>query len=529
MIQRLKFYKKDIGEFETFYIKSLIKSLDSEYIIKFFNENNEICDKLNIKPYEIIDKCSEEKQKKVAEKLSKLKLSDIEKRKILVVLNDNVKEKLNTEGLSEEEIKVLNLKTYDEKEKIEKRGKICLEFEKDPDIYKGLEELIYINPTELSKEEKEKLVELCEENPDFLITDNIDLSKSTAKEYVEAEKWIKSILQEIDPNWSNIQKLAYIDNAVGKKISYSPDFDSEVSNVGDARALWKIIATGKGVCNGISQVEKYILESVGIESEIIGGKNHAFLKIKNIEIPTEEGVKTGDTIVDPTWNLADQRYGAKPSNFCLSYEEIRKHDINSKGNDKECHRNDEKLESATLNMDEKYLREVYKSIGLTNEDGTFPIRDFMNKLDKCSSLGIKGVEEKLKLLKEYYPNFSSSISSTMDILNGTVIKPEELNLNRCIINRVYQKDDENRETKMYIYAKSEKDEEVFYVVGENDQDFTKMCKEDFIEKYECYENDLDAKDGKRPWEIENDTKEEKRLELSEKKKVASNKIDLEER
>lgn len=66
-----------------------------------------------------------------------------------------------------------------------------------------------------------------------------------------------------------------------------------------------------------------------------------FIKIKNITIPTDEGCITGDTLLDPTWNLSDHRYGAMPYSFCKSYEEIRKQDILVDGTDKESHKNDQ--------------------------------------------------------------------------------------------------------------------------------------------------------------------------------------------
>ena len=41
--------------------------------------------------------------------------------------------------------------------------------------------------------------------------------------------------------------------------------------------------------------------------------NHAFLKLKNVQLPNPDGtINVGDTILDPTWNLMMQRYGARP-------------------------------------------------------------------------------------------------------------------------------------------------------------------------------------------------------------------------
>ena len=97
----------------------------------------------------------------------------------------------------------------------------------------------------------------------------------------------------IQEDWSDLQKIAYIDYRIGKKISYTPDFNTEVSNDGAARALWKIIASGYGVCNGIAQIEQYMLKRVGIESEMVSAETHAFLKVtSNFTSPAFLGGKS---------------------------------------------------------------------------------------------------------------------------------------------------------------------------------------------------------------------------------------------
>ena len=85
---------------------------------------------------------------------------------------------------------------------------------------------------------------------------------STASEYKDAEEWINSIIDTINPEYSKAQKLAIIDNAIGKKLSYSPDFRTEIFDNVCSRSLWKIVSSGYGVCNGISKVEQYILNRV---------------------------------------------------------------------------------------------------------------------------------------------------------------------------------------------------------------------------------------------------------------------------
>ncbi len=132
----------------------------------------------------------------------------------------------------------------------------------------------------------------------------------------KAEKWIEDTIKNINPNWTKLQKIAYIDNVIGKKVSYSPDFETEVFDKGESRNIWKIINKGYGVCNGIAQLEQYMLNRIGVTSEIVTSKVHAFVLIKDIQIQIEDGnYVVGDTIIDPTWNLAAHRYGGRPNDF----------------------------------------------------------------------------------------------------------------------------------------------------------------------------------------------------------------------
>ena len=85
---------------------------------------------------------------------------------------------------------------------------------------------------------------------------------SSGSEYIVAEEWIDSVLSSIPKDATDIQKLAIIDNAIGKRHSYAPDFGTEVFDQENNRALWKIIASGYGVCNGLARVENYMLNRV---------------------------------------------------------------------------------------------------------------------------------------------------------------------------------------------------------------------------------------------------------------------------
>lgn len=68
-----------------------------------------------------------------------------------------------------------------------------------------------------------------------------------------------------------------------------------------------------------------MLNRIGIQSELVSSDTHTFLKIKDMEFPLANGkIARGNTILDPTWNLTNHRFGGKPDNFCISNEQARK-------------------------------------------------------------------------------------------------------------------------------------------------------------------------------------------------------------
>lgn len=401
---------------------------------------------------------------------------------------------------------------------------IIVDFEKDLNNYQGLDENIYIQATDLSDDEREKFKDLCEICPKIRISDELGLGKCTVQEYKNGEKWISTVLEGIESNWSDIQKIAYVDNQIGKKISYSPDFDTEIFSPIDARTLWKIIDTGYGVCNGIAQVEQYILGRIGINSLMVTGKNHTFLKLSNIETENKKGEKVkGNTILDPTWNLTAHRYGCKPLNFCRSYEQIRKQDIKD-GKDKYCHKNDEMLEDATLDLGEESLRKIFKSIGVTDKDGFFPIRNLVSKyedIDKLKLSGSECIKKQLQALVQYCPEFCACHNSTLGILGEIIIENKNLQFDECILGRVYEKNDKTKQPVLYLYINLSQEGRRFYFADKENKEFTELDQKDFEKRFECYEQDIERNNGIKPWK--------KRLEehiigdLSKKPEEISNK------
>lgn len=482
-------------------IEKILSTVNIKMLIEFIKKQRNFWQRKGINIYEITSLLDSYEQLVFISELENVGLSMNEKMQVLATLKSETKEKLDISGFKEEYIRALNQRTI---QISPSSVKVKIDFNEDLEKYRGLDEALYVNPMQLKDEEKEKLDQLFEICPKIKVMDDLHYGESSIEEYKVAEKWIEDVLQQIDPNWTTIQKIAYIDWAIGKKISYSPDFNTEVFNEENARGLWKIIASGYGVCDGIAQVEVYMLRKLGIKVEIISSKNHSFLKVNDIEIPCSDGrTIRGDTIIDPTWNLADQRYGAMPQNFCKSYVEIRKNDIDVNGVDSESHKNDELLTTPTISLDFQSLKEVFKSVGIADKEGNFPIKDFIYKSVYINYSDLpteKLIKKQLNLLAEYCPEFATCQNETTQILSLISLNSKNLNYTRCIVNRVYARGDDDKRPILYVYADLPESGKKFYFADSESRQFIELQQREFEERFECYQTDLEKNGGQRPWE-----------------------------
>lgn len=276
----------------------MIKLISNIQMLINFICESDFCKNNNIKPYEIVQELNYELQRDFVMNLEETNFTLNEKREILAILTIPVKQAIDIRNFPEEYKTAMSMQT--------EKNEIIIDLERNLEDYRGLDDLIKVNPEEFTDEERNKFIRLCHICPNLKVANNylyegIEVEfLSTTDEYIEGEKWVKSVTHKLQ-GFSKAQRLAVIDNEIRKKISYSPDYDTEISNGDDCRALWKIIASGYGVCNGISKVEQYILHRAGIESEMIIGIEHVFLRIKDIELPLASGETVkGDTIVDGT-------------------------------------------------------------------------------------------------------------------------------------------------------------------------------------------------------------------------------------
>ncbi len=490
----------------TKYVKiDLLTSLDIEDLIAIFSRYRGKLNELNIRPYEIVFELNSESQRDIAINIEKINLSINEKKEILASLSNKTKQSLDFESFSEEYKTALNMQTKRNDYYVNDNYAVVLDINFDFNIedYRGLEIPIKINPEELTQEQRIKFIKLCEFYPDILVVSTVPMHHdidgnyiSTANEYIEGEKWIESVVNDLKPEYSTLQKIAIIDNAIGKKISYSPDFDTEIFDDKGCRALWKIINSGYGVCNGIANLERYILKRAGIEAELISGENHAFLKVKDAEKITTDGkIIKGDTILDPTWNLTAHRFGARPNNFCISYEKARKMDIDEEGYDHYCHFNNEELQEITFELDDNELRRLFTSVGLADKTGKFPIEELIEKSKEIDRLYAndteKNISNQLLIFSKLYPEFAICQNSSISVLKDIIFNNKNLNFEKCFISRVYNKNDDTKSPIIYIYVNSKDFGSRFYYADKDKKQFLSTSIEKFTQQFECYEKDLE--------------------------------------
>lgn len=486
----------------------ILETLDEKTLISFFKQNKDFYKKNNIHPYSVIWRLDKEKQINFVSSLEDMELTLNEKLEILAVLKPEVKQEIDTSNFPEKYKVALSMKTSQYIENIldsdyTASANIILDFERNPEDYRNFDNLITSKPEEFSDEQRKKFIEICKVCPDLTVKSMYTIA--TGKEYLAAENWITSVINKIDPQYTDLQKIAVIDNAIGKKISFSPDERTEVFNTSNCRNIWRIITSGYGVCNGISTTEKYIFDRIGIESEIVYSKAHAFLKIKNIEMPLENGeIVKGNTLLDSTWNLGRNKFGAMPSCFCLSYEDMRKKDIDQKGNDHKSHKNDEDLQDATLSLSEQNLRNLFASIGVADKNGKFPIGNFVEKSKLIDKIYAKrqdeNISKQLSLFSKLYPNFAECQKETIEMLTLISFNNENMDFNKCFISRVYNKSDNEKKPVLYVYIESSDSKKRFYYADAEEKKFIESHPKEFTKKFECYEVDLENSNGVRPWE-----------------------------
>ena len=520
-------YKKyDLNRWE---ILSCLGKMSIESLIDFTNNNQKFMGENEITVYDILrSSLFGDDQLKYVYHIDEFMIDENEKKKIYAGLDNSAKDKVDRSKIDAKYYEYLDLRVSNDAYK-----EIIPNFDEDLSIYAGLGDLVNIvildfdreNNGEILKlksffDDKDAVKKLIDINPETVIHDGLFHDGVSAEEFFKGEEWVDYVLQGIKPDWSDVQKIAYIHTQIGKRCSYSPEHDTEVEKPISSRIIWKIINSGYGVCNGISQLELYLLKRAGIDSKMLSSGCHAFILLENTEIPTPNGMIRGNTLLDPTWDLASSRFNGKPFHFYKSYKDLREADISPSGKDSKAHKCSILEQIDTVSMDESCMRDVFKSIGLTNENGEFFIKDVMEKvqeIDNTSESVEENIRAKFELLRNIEPNFAQTINSTMKIIQNVLfVKNEKINYGKSVISRVYDKSNDERNAVMAMYFDflDGKGKRFFYADREKGEMIELPAKE-FIERFDCYDYDIEAFGNKRFWELDKEIETSKEVSSGE--------------
>lgn len=483
----------------------LLVSLNDENILGFIKENRDWMKENGINISDITIRMNPNQQVEFVRQLINSDMASInEMREVVALMSTVAKRKISIEEIPDECKEAYEIERYEVIRGNYRYGKIKVDLDGDLSRYRGLDRLICLGGDNTDFEKMKRLIEIC---PNMKVHNDDDGqgSPSTADEYLIAKEWIDRCISQIPEDYTVLQKIALVDNMIGRQFCYAPDFETEAHSEEDARAVWKVIANRNGVCFGIAKVEEIMLKRLGVDVEFIQSKNHAFLKINGLEIKKADGtIETGSSIIDPTWNLAAHRFRGRPTNFLVSYDEIRRHDILPDGRDRLCHKNDQALSDANLMLDEQNLIDLYRSIGLTNENGIFPIAemnemsDNMNKYKRSNPQ--ENIDGQLRILKKYCPEFNSYIYESMKILRNNLLNKQNMGVQKISVSKIHSKRDADGTPLICVYAMDENGNEMFFVADKESKGFKNHSREEFLEQFERFQADIE-KNGKRsPWD-----------------------------
>ena len=66
-----------------------------------------------------------------------------------------------------------------------------------------------------------------------------------------------------------------------------------------------------------------------------------------------------------------------------------------------------------------------------------------------------------------------------------------MKFNKCVVNRVYNRNDELKRPILYVYIDSNEFGKKFYFADKDEGRMLETSPEEFINQFECYEKDLE--------------------------------------
>ena len=308
---------------------------------------------------------------------------------------------------------------------------------------------------------------------------NSVMGQASKDNFLKAEKILNDIVRQVDENWTDKQKIAFIHYQIGKLVSYVPDFNLQgnISKIAqDSRNIWQSIINEQSVCNGVVSIERNLLARIGISSKELRSESHSFVLAETQE---------GNIISDPTWDLKNSLYGARPMYFGKTYEQIREIESDLS--------NAHKLDNPPLNVIEiqdSELREIFYSLGYTNEDRCFkfPIYEMVKQINMDSE---KTINDKLQLFFEQFvqqfPSEMTHLTETREILEGCMyelgIEPQNITT-----KFIYSKRD-TKCTNPYLCLLTDGITQPIQILNTDESTFKRMNLEELDKNYKIHDKD----------------------------------------
>lgn len=308
---------------------------------------------------------------------------------------------------------------------------------------------------------------------------NSVMGQASKDNFLKAEKILNDIVRQVDENWTDKQKIAFIHYQIGKLVSYVPDFNFQgnISKIAqDSRNIWQSIINEQSVCNGVVSIERNLLARIGISSKELRSESHSFVLAETQE---------GNIISDPTWDLKNSLYGARPMYFGKTYEQIREIESDLS--------NAHKLDNPPLNVIEiqdSELREIFYSLGYTNEDRCFkfPIYEMVKQINMDSE---KTINDKLQLFFEQFvqqfPSEMTHLTETREILEGCMyelgIEPQNITT-----KFIYSKRD-TKCTNPYLCLLTDGITQPIQILNTDESTFKRMNLEELDKNYKIHDKD----------------------------------------
>jgi hypothetical protein len=79
----------------------------------------------------------------------------------------------------------------------------------------------------------------------------------------------------------------------------------------------------------------------------------------------------------------------------------------------------------------------------------------------------------------------------MNIISNILLNNENLKFDKCVVNRVYNKADTEKKPVLFVYIDSNELEKNFYFADKEQGKFVYLPQEEFTNRFECYEKDLE--------------------------------------